>query len=92
MRGHLEYGIKLKIDCAKMSSSVSDRMYALQEVPGKGKGLVATRKISQDTRILSEEPIVRVPEAVLDSKILLATIHRQVDALTLPTISLPLYI
>lgn len=57
-------------------------MYALQEVPGKGKGLVATRKISKGTRILSEEPIVRVPEVVLDSQTLPASIRRQVDALT----------
>jgi hypothetical protein len=41
-------------------------MYALQEVPGKGKGLVATRKIPRGICILSEEPMVRVPEAVPD--------------------------
>jgi SET domain-containing protein len=58
-------------------------MYALQEVPGKGKGLVATRKIPRGTRILSEEPIVRVPQALLDSPALPASIRRQVDALTL---------
>ena len=53
-------------------------MYAIQEVPGKGEGLVATRKIP----MLSEESIVRVPEAMLDSQTLLAPICRQVDALT----------
>lgn len=58
-------------------------MYALQEVPGKGRGLVATRKISKGTRILSEEPIIRVPEAALASQTLLESIHEQVDALTL---------
>ncbi|RDL41599.1 uncharacterized protein BP5553_01578 [Venustampulla echinocandica] len=52
------------------------------EVPGRGKGLVATRKIPMGTRILSEEPIVRVPEAVLDIQTLLPSIRRQVDALT----------
>jgi hypothetical protein len=57
-------------------------MYALQEVPGKGRGLVATRKIFKGTRILSEEAIIRVPEAVLDSQTLPASIHKQVDALT----------
>ena len=57
-------------------------MYALQEVPGKGNGLVATRTILKGTRILSEEPIVRVPKAVLSSQTLSASIHRQVDALT----------
>jgi hypothetical protein len=57
-------------------------MYALQTVSGKGRGLVATRKISKGTRILSEEPIIRVPEAVLDSQTQLESIHEQVDALT----------
>lgn len=65
-----------------MSSSASDLMYTLQEVFGKGKGLVATRKIPMGTRILSEEPIIRVPEAALDSQTLRASICRQVDALT----------
>jgi len=57
-------------------------MYTLQEVPGKGKGLVARRKIPKGTRILSEEPIVRVPEAVLHSQALTPSIRRQVDALS----------
>lgn len=33
-------------------------MYAIQDVPGKGKGLVATRKIVKGTRILSEAPLL----------------------------------
>jgi len=57
-------------------------MYALQEVPGKGRGLVATRKIFKGTRILSEEAIIRVPEVVIASQTLPAFIHKQVDALT----------
>jgi hypothetical protein len=65
-----------------MSSSASNPMYAIQEVLGKGKGLIATRKIPMGTRILSEEPIIRVPEAALDSQTLLASIRKQVDALT----------
>jgi hypothetical protein len=77
-----EYGIEPREEYAKMSSSAGDLMYALQEVPGKGKGLVATRKIPKGTRILSEEPIIRVSEAVLDSQTLRASIRRQVDALT----------
>ena len=79
---HLEYEIGLKEEYAKMSSSASDLMYTVQEVPGKGKGLVATGKISRGTRILSEEPIIRVPEAMLDSQTLPAFICKQVDALT----------
>ncbi|KAK7888373.1 hypothetical protein LTR67_008719 [Exophiala xenobiotica] len=65
-----------------MSSSVGDPMYAIQQIPGKGKGLVATRKIPIGTRILSEEPIIRFPEAAPDSQTLEASIRRQVDLLT----------
>ena len=49
-----------------MSSSVSDRIYSLQGVPGKGKGLVAIKKISKGTRILSEEPIITIPSNKLN--------------------------
>ncbi|KAH9203311.1 hypothetical protein DL95DRAFT_472494 [Leptodontidium sp. 2 PMI_412] len=65
-----------------MSSSASGPMYALQDVLGKGKGLVATRQIPRGTRILCEEPVVRVPEPGLDGHTTSASIRRQVDALT----------
>ncbi|TVY40163.1 SET domain-containing protein [Lachnellula subtilissima] len=57
-------------------------MYALQEIPGKGKGLVATRKILKNTRILSEQPLIRVLEDIHDNQTLLTSIHEQVDSLT----------
>ncbi|MCJ1269911.1 hypothetical protein MMC22_009804 [Lobaria immixta] len=57
-------------------------MYALRVVPGKGKGLVATEKISKGTRILSEEPIITVPPYGPDSEQLRTSIYQQVDALS----------
>ncbi|MBE3042828.1 SET domain-containing protein [Candidatus Bathyarchaeota archaeon] len=36
-------------------------MHAIRDVPGKGKGLFATRKIAKGTRILSEEPLLEIP-------------------------------
>jgi SET domain-containing protein len=66
-----------------MSNSTSDLIYALQEGFGKGKGLIATRNIPIGSRILCEEPIIRVPEAAADSETLRASLRRQVDALTL---------
>ena len=57
-------------------------MYALQDVPGKGKGLVATEKVSRGTRILSEEPIIIVPHHGPDIKQLRTSICHQVDALS----------
>ncbi|WZH45890.1 SET domain-containing protein [Fusarium acuminatum] len=65
-----------------MSNLADKRMITLREVPGKGEGLIATRKILKGTRILSEEPIIRVPEDTPDSPALRASIRRQVDALT----------
>lgn len=64
-----------------MSILTDKRMIILREVPGKGEGLIATRKILKGTRILSEEPIIRVPEDTADSPALRASIRRQVDAL-----------
>jgi hypothetical protein len=43
-------------------------MYALRHVPGKGRGLVAIKKIPRGTRILSEEPIITVPRGKPDSE------------------------
>jgi SET domain len=56
-------------------------MYALQDVPGRGKGLVATGKISKGTRILSEEAVVTVSEPV-SSERLRTSICQQVEALS----------
>ncbi|KAG5991693.1 hypothetical protein E4U52_003428 [Claviceps spartinae] len=36
-------------------------MYAVKTVPGKGKGLVATRKIPKGTRILCEQALFTIP-------------------------------
>jgi len=65
-----------------MQSATGNPTYALRDVPGKGKGLVATEKISKGTRILSEEPIITVPRNELDNKRLRTFICQQVDALS----------
>ncbi|KAF5637189.1 SET domain protein [Fusarium sp. NRRL 52700] len=65
-----------------MSESAENKIFILQDIPGKGKGLVATNKILKGTRILSEEPIIRVPDDAPDSPALRASISRQVDELT----------
>ncbi|TGO19064.1 hypothetical protein BTUL_0006g00990 [Botrytis tulipae] len=57
-------------------------MYCIQEVSGKGKGLIATRTIPMGTCILAEEPIVRIPEDASDTAVLRASIRKQVEALT----------
>lgn len=57
-------------------------MYSIQDVPGKGVGLVATQNIPIGTRILSEEPIIRALEDKPDSQTLRKYLRKQVDALT----------
>lgn len=57
-------------------------MYALSDVPGKGKGLVATENIPKGTRILSEQPVITIPERQQDDEWLKAHITQQVDSLT----------
>ncbi|KAG6091725.1 hypothetical protein E4U30_006366 [Claviceps sp. LM220 group G6] len=39
-------------------------MYAVRDVPGKGKGLVATRNITKGTRILCERPLISIPNGI----------------------------
>jgi hypothetical protein len=57
-------------------------MYALRDVAGKGKGLVATKDIPKGTRILSEKPVITTPERQLDEQSLKSHIAQQVDALS----------
>jgi hypothetical protein len=68
-----------------MQSTTGTPMYVLQDVPGKGKGLVAIEKISKGTRILSEEPIITVPGIPRndpDNEQLRTSICQQVNALS----------
>ncbi|TVY37547.1 SET domain-containing protein, partial [Lachnellula occidentalis] len=52
-RGNLEEERHVKVQ-----STTGNSKYALQDMPGKGKGLVAIENISKGTRILSEEAVV----------------------------------
>jgi hypothetical protein len=60
-------------------------MYVLQDVPGRGKGLVAIEMISKGTRILSEEPIITAPGVLLNElnrEQLRTSIRQQVNDLS----------
>ncbi|KAF1998207.1 hypothetical protein P154DRAFT_439700 [Amniculicola lignicola CBS 123094] len=58
-------------------------MYALRDVPGKGKGLIAIENIPKGTQILSEQPVITTPKRQLDEERLKAQISQQVDSLSL---------
>lgn len=64
-----------------MPSTTGNSMYALQDVLGKGKGLVAMEKIFKGTRILSEEAVITVNEPVTSER-LQTSICQQVEALS----------
>ncbi|KAJ5117804.1 SET domain-containing protein [Penicillium atrosanguineum] len=59
-------------------------MYELKDVPGKGKGLVATRIVPQGARILCEEAVIRIPHNLdqPSSEKLKKYVCQQVNALT----------
>ncbi|KAI0438720.1 heterokaryon incompatibility protein-domain-containing protein [Xylaria telfairii] len=57
-------------------------MCTLKDVPGKGKGLVATEKIFKGTRILSEEPIITIASNGMNSEQLQLSIYQQVASLS----------
>ncbi|KAH7409864.1 hypothetical protein DE146DRAFT_674726 [Phaeosphaeria sp. MPI-PUGE-AT-0046c] len=64
----------------RMESAPIKSIYALQNVPGRGQGLVAKEKISKGTRILSEETVVTVSESV-NIEQLQTSLLKQVKAL-----------
>ncbi|KAG5919997.1 hypothetical protein E4U61_000335 [Claviceps capensis] len=47
-----------------MESTADNCLYILQEVPGKGKGLIAIKAIPKGTQILSELPLIKLPVVV----------------------------
>jgi hypothetical protein len=66
----------------KMQGTTGNPLYALRDVPGKGKGLVAIEKISKGTRILSEKPIITIPGNEISSERLQISIYQQVATLS----------
>lgn len=65
-----------------MEGTTVNPMYTLQDVPGKGKGLIATRKIAKGTRILSEKPLFTVPETEANWEQAQKSIYQKVSALS----------
>ncbi|KAI9648889.1 hypothetical protein NHQ30_001455 [Ciborinia camelliae] len=58
-------------------------LYALQDIPGKGKGLVAIQNIVKGTRIISEEPVITTSSLSDEHSIqrMVRSISQKVDAL-----------
>ncbi|KAG6100828.1 hypothetical protein E4U30_003698 [Claviceps sp. LM220 group G6] len=64
-----------------MNSPANDSMYALQDFPGKGRGIAATRNIPQGTRILSEQAFFTVKN-VMDIEERQRLVCQQVELLS----------
>lgn len=58
------------------------KMYTIRDVPGKGKGLVATEDIPKGTRFLCEEPIIISPQRAPDQEWPQEHVRQQVESLT----------
>lgn len=65
-----------------MGVSASLPMYAVEDVPGKGKGLIATMDIPQGTRIVSEKPVITVGRPIANMEQLEDCIYQQVSSLS----------
>lgn len=64
-----------------MGIKASLPVYAVEDVPGKGKGVIATRDIPKGTRIISEKPFVTGSHQVTSMEELQIRIHEQVCSL-----------
>lgn len=64
-----------------MQSAICDRLYTIQEIPGKGHGMVAATTIIKGTRILSESPLFRVPRSGISKKRIRDSISKKVTVL-----------
>ena len=62
--------------------TVEDGLYAIEDVPGKGKGLIATKNIPKGTRIISEKPAITVGGGIASMEQLEAAICQQVSSLS----------
>lgn len=66
---------------SKESVELSEGLYDIKKIAGKGKGLVATARIAKGTRILSEVPIFRVPRDNPDIEALERIVANEVNRL-----------
>jgi hypothetical protein len=65
-----------------MGITASVPLYTIEDVPGKGKGLIATKDIPKGTRIISEKPLLTSGQHVADMSHLELRIYEQVCTLS----------
>lgn len=65
-----------------MSTKNPEKLYTIKEIPYKGLGFIAARKINKGERILSEAPLIRVPRSTVSKTQVQKSISRGVAALS----------
>lgn len=65
-----------------MSTKTPEKLYTIKEIPYKGMGFIAARKIEKGERILSEAPLIRVPRSTVSKTQVQERISREVAALS----------
>ncbi|CAG5138041.1 uncharacterized protein ALTATR162_LOCUS274 [Alternaria atra] len=65
-----------------MGVSASLPMYAVEDISGKGKGIIATKDIPKGTRIISETAFITVGRPIANMEQLDMSIHQQVSSLS----------
>lgn len=65
-----------------MGTTSSLPIYTIEDVPGKGKGLIATRDIPQGARIISEKPFITSGLGVANLEQLQVHVYQQVRSLS----------
>lgn len=65
-----------------MSIKTPQKLYTIKEIPYKGMGFIAARKIEKGERILSEAPLIRVKRSTVSKTQVQERISREVAALS----------
>lgn len=65
-----------------MSTKTPEKLYTIKEIPYRGLGFIAARKIEKGERILSEASLIRVPRSTVSKTQVQERISREVAALS----------
>lgn len=65
-----------------MSTKTPEKLYSIKDIPYKGLGFIAARKIDKGERILSKAPLIRVPRSTVSKREVQESISWDVAALS----------
>ncbi|KAF2438447.1 SET domain-containing protein [Karstenula rhodostoma CBS 690.94] len=65
-----------------VAQGTPEKIYAVQDIPGKGRGLIAIKDIAKGTRVISEKPIITMSNIIASIQQLDSCILDQVSSLS----------